>query len=152
MNPRCIVIPSHNLEFLTLLSSCTAGFPFGMLQASQTLQSWNPNSEMFPEPSLFPWPPLSCLGLLCTTYLVTLTRNPEPLFPFFKFIFRDRGKKGEKKGKTWISCLLHSHSWGPGLQPRHVTWLGIEPATFWFAGSAQSPEPHYSGPESPFTS
>ena len=26
--------------------------------------------------------------------------------------------------------------WGPGLQPRHVPWLGIEPATLWFAGQS----------------
>ena len=32
-------------------------------------------------------------------------------------------------------CFLHVPlSWGPGLQPRHVPWLGIEPVTFWFAG------------------
>ena len=33
-------------------------------------------------------------------------------------------------------CSYHSHApyWGPGLQPRHVPWLGIEPATPWFAG------------------
>ena len=24
--------------------------------------------------------------------------------------------------------------WGPGPQPRHVPWLGIELATFWFTG------------------
>ena len=31
-------------------------------------------------------------------------------------------------------CLLHTTKWGPGLQPRHVPWLGIKLATFWFAG------------------
>ena len=31
-------------------------------------------------------------------------------------------------------CLSHAPCWGPGLQPRHVPWLGIEPATLWFAG------------------
>ena len=29
------------------------------------------------------------------------------------------------------SCGSH---WGPGPQPRHVPWLGIELATFWFSG------------------
>ena len=24
--------------------------------------------------------------------------------------------------------------WGPGLQPRHLPWLGIKPMTLWFAG------------------
>ena len=30
-----------------------------------------------------------------------------------------------------LSCVPH---WGPGLQPRHVLWLGIEPVTLWFTG------------------
>ena len=31
-------------------------------------------------------------------------------------------------------CLSCAPYWGPGLQPRHVPWLGMEPETFWFAG------------------
>ena len=31
-------------------------------------------------------------------------------------------------------CLSYTLYWGPGPQPRHVPWLGIEPATLWFAG------------------
>ena len=31
-------------------------------------------------------------------------------------------------------CVLHTPHWGPGLQPRHVPWLGIEPMTLWFTG------------------
>ena len=31
-------------------------------------------------------------------------------------------------------CLSHASDWGPGPQPRHVPWLGIEPATLWFSG------------------
>ena len=31
-------------------------------------------------------------------------------------------------------CLSGHPYWGPGLQPRHVFWLGIEPATLWFIG------------------
>ena len=37
-------------------------------------------------------------------------------------------------------CLLRGLHWGPGLQPRHVPWLGIEPATLWFSAHAQSTE------------
>ena len=33
-----------------------------------------------------------------------------------------------------ISCLLCAPNWGPGPQSRHVPGLGIELATFWFAG------------------
>ena len=35
---------------------------------------------------------------------------------------------------TSFGCLSHAPSWRPGLQPRHVPRLGIEPATFWFSG------------------
>ena len=31
-------------------------------------------------------------------------------------------------------CLLCIPKWGPGLQPRHVPWLGIKLVTLWFAG------------------
>ena len=31
-------------------------------------------------------------------------------------------------------CLPHAPYWGPGLQPRHVPWLGIEPAAPWSTG------------------
>ena len=41
---------------------------------------------------------------------------------FYKilFIFRERGREGEREEETSISCLLHTPNWGPGLQPRHV--------------------------------
>ena len=35
--------------------------------------------------------------------------------------------------------------WRPGLQPRHVPWLGIEPATLWFAAHIQSTELYQPG-------
>ena len=31
-------------------------------------------------------------------------------------------------------CLSHAPNWGPGPQPRHVPWLGIELATLCFSG------------------
>ena len=31
-------------------------------------------------------------------------------------------------------CLSHIPYWGPGLQPRHVPWLGVKLATLWFTG------------------
>ena len=57
---------------------------------------------------------------------------------FFKilFIYFREGKGGRKKGREtsmcgWLSC---APNWGPGPQPRHVPWLGVEPVTLWFAG------------------
>ena len=60
---------------------------------------------------------------------------------FHLFIFRERGREGEREGeKHWcersIHCLVAScthPSWGSNLQPRHVPWPGIEPVTFHFA-------------------
>ena len=52
------------------------------------------------------------------------------------FIFRERGRKGEREGEKH-QCVVASHMcphWGPCLQPRHVSWLGSELATLWFAG------------------
>ena len=50
--------------------------------------------------------------------------------------FQREGKGGRKRGRetSMCSCLSHAPYWGPGLQPRHVPWLGIEPATLWFTG------------------
>ena len=31
-------------------------------------------------------------------------------------------------------CLSHTPNWGPSLQPRHMPWLGIKPASHWFTG------------------
>ena len=42
----------------------------------------------------------------------------------YLFIFRERGKEGERGRET----SMH------GSQPRHVPWLGIKLATLWFAG------------------
>ena len=36
--------------------------------------------------------------------------------------------------ETSVCCLSHSPNWRPGLQPRHVPWLRIEPMNFHFAG------------------
>ena len=63
-------------------------------------------------------------------------------FIFFKeFIhpFPERGKgreKGRKRGRetSMCGCLSCASYWGPGPQPRHVPWVGMKPATFWFSG------------------
>ena len=57
---------------------------------------------------------------------------------FFKkdFIYFFRKRKGQEKRRETLmcGCLLYTPYWGPGPQPRHVPWLGIEPATLWFTG------------------
>ena len=60
---------------------------------------------------------------------------------FYLFIFRERGREGEREGEkhwcareTLIGCLLHTSNWRSGPQLRHVPWLGIEPVTFHLAG------------------
>ena len=58
---------------------------------------------------------------------------------FFKILFiyfYREGNRGRKTGRetSMCGCLSHAGYWGPGLQPRHVPWLGIEPVTLWFSG------------------
>ena len=42
--------------------------------------------------------------------------------------------KGKERETSMCGCLSHASWWGPDPQPRHVPWLGIEPATFGFTG------------------
>ena len=62
-------------------------------------------------------------------------------FKLFIYLFLERAGGREKEREehqcvkeTSISCLSTTPYWGPGLQPRHVPWLELEPATFWFTG------------------
>ena len=82
-------------------------------------------------------------------------KRPCPLSQIFflkdSIYSRQRGREREREGEkhqcvrdTWLP-LTHTPCWGPGLQPRHVPWLGIEPATFGSCAGAQSTEPHQPG-------
>ena len=54
----------------------------------------------------------------------------------YLFIFRQRGREGERKGEKH-PCVVASrtpHTGEPGLQSKDVPQLGIEPATLWFTG------------------
>ena len=54
-------------------------------------------------------------------------------FKDFIYLFLEKGREGERGRETSMCvCLLRTHSWGPGLLPRHVPWLEIEQATLWF--------------------
>ena len=60
-------------------------------------------------------------------------------FYFWIFFFKDfiyfLERRGERKRETSMcGCLSRAPHWGPGPQPRHMPWLGIEPATPWFTG------------------
>ena len=68
------------------------------------------------------------------------------VFKILFIYFRQRGREGkEKEGNINVWLPLTHLYWGPGLKPRHVPWLGMEPATLWFAARAQSTEPHRPG-------
>ena len=56
-------------------------------------------------------------------------------------------KGGRKRGRetSMCGCLSRGLHWGRGLQPRHVPWPGIQPATLWFAACTPSTEPHQPG-------
>ena len=63
------------------------------------------------------------------------------------YLFLETGEGREKGGRetSMCGCLLCGAQWGPGLQPRYVPWLGIEPVNLWFAAHAQSIELHQPG-------
>ena len=56
---------------------------------------------------------------------------------FFKILFiyfRQRGMEGKREGNINVRLpLTHPPHWEPGLQPKHVPWLGIEPEALGFA-------------------
>ena len=72
-------------------------------------------------------------------------------FRFYLFIFRQRGREGEREGEkhqcALASCVHHN----PGMCPDWELNLGIEPATLWAFGllaRAQSTELYQPGPAS----
>ena len=84
------------------------------------------------------------LGLKClsscfyyryvSVYLYQNTIFKNFLLEDFIYLFLVRGEGSEKEGGTSMcGCLLCAPYWGPGPQPRHVPWLGIQSATLCFA-------------------
>ena len=55
-------------------------------------------------------------------------------FTYLHFQREGNGGRKRKRETSMCSCLLYTLYWRPGWQPRHVPWLGIEPATLWFSG------------------
>ena len=87
---------------------------------------------------------MSQVPLLCHVVRVYLVRHGQSLpqwlysftWPPTIYLFLEREKEGRRKGRetSMCGCLSHAPNWAPGPQPRHVPWLGIEPATLWFTG------------------
>ena len=77
---------------------------------------------------------LTCISEI--TCIVTIFLYLFKIFKiFYLFIFRE-GKGGRKRGgeTSMCGCLSSAPCWGLGPKPRHVSCLGIEPATLWFSG------------------
>ena len=53
---------------------------------------------------------------------------------FIYFIFRERGREGERVRNINVWLPLAWPLMGPCPQPRHVPWLGIKPAMLCFTG------------------
>ena len=88
-------------------------------------------------------------SLISSFYLSSLVLSRSVIFFFLtNLFFRERGNEGERKGEKHqcVGCLSCASHQGPGLQPRQVPWLGIEPETLWFAACAQSTALHQPGP------
>ena len=73
-------------------------------------------------------------------------------FIFLKLLKRNRKRRRKRRRETSMcGCLSVAPHWGPGLQPRHVPWLGIEPTTLYFAARAQSTQLYQPGQNFIFT-
>ena len=59
------------------------------------------------------------------------------------YVFMTEGKGGRKT--SMCGCLLHTPTWGPGAQPRHVPWLESNQWPFGSQAGTQSTEPHQPG-------
>ena len=56
------------------------------------------------------------------------------IFFVFKDLFVIFREWGRARETSMCGSLSHTSYQGPGLQPRHMPWLGIELETFWFTG------------------
>ena len=50
----------------------------------------------------------------------------------YLFLERREGREKDRERTSMCGCPLHAPYRGPGLQPRHVPWLGIEPMILCF--------------------
>ena len=73
--------------------------------------------------------------------LVVMTPDKFFFLRFYLFTFREKGRNREREKiiNVWeinwsVASLSHVPNGGPGPQLKHVPWLGIKRATFWFAG------------------
>ena len=102
--------------------------PFCLQDSAQSIEPHQPGpSSLFSLKMLF-----HCISMVLNPV------RPNALLKkkrFYIFIFRE-GEGGRKRGReiSMCGCLLSAPYWPPGLQPRHMPWLGIEPATLWFTG------------------
>ena len=90
----------------------------------------------------------SCLSLVkkpssnCLPFLSEAeVRDQTETFMLWVALYAVCPWKGEREKEehqcvreTVIGCPSHAPIQGPGPQPRHMPWLGIELATLWFAG------------------
>ena len=103
------------------------------LQQLESLDLLSPNEYWTHSKCFLNWNTLNTL----TWRFVWKIFKKKSLSSFFKilFYFWTEGKGGGKRGRetSVCGCLLLAPHWGPRPQPRHVSWLGIEPAILWFA-------------------
>ena len=91
--------------------------------------------------SLVPWCFPLCVSASVPSPFLLRTSVTLPQYDFFLFIylfiysFIFRGERKKRRRETSMcGCLSCTPYWGPGLQPRHVPWLGIKPATLCLTG------------------
>ena len=77
--------------------------------------------------SISGWADKTTMGHLHNGILLSHKHNIFDFLRFSLFIFRERGREGEKEGEKY-QCVVASHMASTGdlaLKPRHMPWLGI---------------------------
>ena len=125
------LIPVHSEPVMQASPFCSGEKQDSETHAHSGKQSWTLNTPVPDSMAL-------CFSLWKKKWFIKEDLNGEIFDGFcliFYFLFLDRGKGRENERETSMcGCLSCTPYWRPGLQPRHVPWLGIEPATLWFTG------------------
>ena len=150
----CSLSLSHSPTHSSLAFAPTTNFGHGIgLNVARFCAHFGLNSVAFN--------PVTLRVLLETLFPLPSTTVPSWFpsgFSFFKkrfylLIFRERGREGETEEEnhwcvreTLMSCLSHTPSWGPGLEPRHVPCWESNQQLFCSQAGAQSMSHTSQGP------
>ena len=115
-----LIVSFDAQKFLILIQSNSLTFSFITCDFSVISKKLMPNT--------MPWKLSSNNFIILALTFIYFCKD------FIYFIFREGEEREKGRETSMCGCLSRAPNQGPGLQPRHVPWLGIEPMTLWFAG------------------